>query len=32
VKKYGFIGGWIRAIWRILRCNPVSKGGPDPLK
>ncbi len=32
VAKYGFIGGWVRAIWRILRCNPISKGGPDPLK
>ncbi|MCX6780871.1 MAG: membrane protein insertion efficiency factor YidD [Candidatus Magasanikbacteria bacterium] len=29
IKKYGFFGGWVRAIWRILRCNPFSKGGID---
>lgn len=32
VKKYGVLkGGWL-SVWRILRCNPWSKGGYDPLK
>ncbi len=31
VKKYGIIKGGIKAIWRILRCNPWSKGGYDPV-
>ena len=32
VKKYGVIYGGIKALWRIMRCNPWSKGGYDPLK
>lgn len=32
IAKYGFIGGWARAIWRILRCNPFTKGGEDRVK
>lgn len=31
VEKYGIIKGGIKAIWRIMRCNPWSKGGNDPL-
>jgi len=32
IKKYGIVkGGWL-ASWRVLRCNPFSKGGDDPLK
>ena len=31
VEKYGFIKGGILAVWRILRCNPFSKGGFDPV-
>ena len=27
VKKYGALKGSILAAWRILRCNPFSKGG-----
>lgn len=30
--KYGVIRGLPRGIWRILRCNPFSKGGYDPVK
>ncbi len=30
--KYGAIKGTLMAIWRILRCNPFSKGGYDPVK
>ncbi|MBQ1972341.1 MAG: membrane protein insertion efficiency factor YidD [Treponema sp.] len=29
--KYGFLKASILTIWRILRCNPFSKGGFDPL-
>jgi len=31
IKKYGAIRGSLLAIWRILRCNPFSKGGYDPV-
>jgi uncharacterized protein len=31
VAKYGVIYGGFKAIWRVLRCNPWSKGGHDPL-
>ena len=30
--KYGIIKGIFLGIARILRCNPFSKGGYDPLK
>jgi putative membrane protein insertion efficiency factor len=29
VEKYGVIKGGLKATWRILRCNPFSKGGID---
>ncbi len=29
IKKYGVIRGLPRAAWRIIRCNPWSKGGID---
>lgn len=32
VDKYGIIKGNILGIYRILRCNPFSKGGVDKLK
>lgn len=32
IEKYGVIKGTIKGIKRILRCNPFSKGGYDPLK
>lgn len=31
VEKYGIIKGGLKAIWRIMRCNPWNKGGNDPL-
>ena len=31
VDKYGVIKGGLLAFWRILRCNPFSKGGYDPV-
>ncbi|MDD6328201.1 MAG: membrane protein insertion efficiency factor YidD [Eubacteriales bacterium] len=30
-EKYGFFKGTALTVWRILRCNPFSKGGFDPL-
>ncbi len=30
-QKYGFFKGTALTVWRILRCNPFSKGGYDPL-
>ena len=32
IQKYGAIKGTIKGIKRILRCNPFSKGGYEPLK
>lgn len=32
INKYGSIKGTWLGIKRILRCNPLSKGGYDPLK
>ena len=32
IKKYGVGKGLLIGIYRIIRCNPFSKGGYDPLK
>lgn len=32
IEKYGVLKGVMLGMWRILRCNPFSKGGYDPLK
>ena len=32
IEKYGALKGAGMALWRILRCNPFSKGGYDPVK
>lgn len=32
IEKYGAVKGTIKGFKRILRCNPFSKGGYDPLK
>ncbi len=32
VEKHGAFKGGLMAVWRILRCNPLSKGGYDPVK
>ena len=31
VEKYGAVKGGCLALGRILRCNPLSKGGYDPV-
>ena len=31
IQKYGAFKGGILALWRIVRCNPFSKGGYDPV-
>ncbi len=31
ISKYGAWKGMLLAAWRILRCNPFSKGGYDPV-
>ncbi len=31
IEKFGVIKGLILAGWRILRCNPLSEGGEDPV-
>ncbi|MBR0381194.1 MAG: membrane protein insertion efficiency factor YidD [Eubacterium sp.] len=31
IEKYGAVKGGLLALWRIIRCNPFSKGGYDPV-
>ncbi len=31
IGKYGALKGFGMAAWRILRCNPLCKGGYDPV-
>jgi len=31
IAKYGIIKGGRLAAWRILRCNPFTRGGYDPV-
>lgn len=32
VARYGALRGTALAIWRLLRCNPLAKGGYDPVR
>ena len=32
VTKFGILRGLVLAGWRLLRCNPWSKGGFDPVE
>ncbi|MBP8857300.1 MAG: membrane protein insertion efficiency factor YidD [Anaerolineaceae bacterium] len=31
VYRFGVIKGTVLAVWRVLRCNPFSAGGYDPV-
>lgn len=31
VRAHGAAKGGVLALWRVLRCNPLSIGGPDPV-
>lgn len=31
IGRFGLIKGSLMGAWRILRCNPFSKGGHDPV-
>jgi hypothetical protein len=32
VEEYGILRGLVLAMWRLLRCNPWSHGGYDPIE
>ncbi|MGI8914576.1 MAG: membrane protein insertion efficiency factor YidD [Chloroflexota bacterium] len=32
IGRYGIVRGSAKALWRILRCHPFSRGGFDPLR
>ena len=32
VRNYGILRGSVLAAWRLLRCNPFSAGGLDPVE
>jgi uncharacterized protein len=32
IRTFGILRGLILAAWRLLRCNPFSHGGFDPLE
>ena len=31
IEKHGALKGTVLAVWRLLRCNPFSQGGIDPV-
>jgi len=32
IRTYGVLRGLVLATWRLLRCNPLSHGGFDPVE
>ena len=32
VRTYGVLRGLVLAAWRVMRCNPWSHGGVDPVE
>jgi uncharacterized protein len=31
VERYGVLRGGVMAVWRVMRCHPLAKGGLDPV-
>ena len=31
VREFGILRGTVLGVWRVLRCNPFSAGGLDPV-
>lgn len=32
IERYGILRGLVLGVWRVLRCNPFSHGGYDPVE
>ena len=32
IREYGILRGLVLGAWRLLRCNPLSHGGFDPVE
>lgn len=32
IEKYGILKGGLKALMRIIKCSPLSKGGYDPVR
>lgn len=32
VEKHGVLFGGVKSVWRLIRCNPFSRGGYDPVQ
>jgi putative membrane protein insertion efficiency factor len=32
LERHGVVRGTLEAAWRVLRCNPLARGGYDPVK
>ena len=32
IREYGILRGLVLGVWRLLRCNPWSYGGDDPVE
>ncbi len=32
IRRFGVFRGSVLAVWRLLRCNPMSYGGYDPVE